>query len=238
MSARDHERIEELLAVAALGGLDGEDVEALRAELAEHGPACEECRRLERAYAEVAGRLAFAVDPAPIPDGMQERVVGFATGSAAPLRVMSPRERRRSGPGIRLRPLVAVAASVVVFAAGLGVGALVTGGEARIPADARVVALEGEPGAGSFAVAFVPGKEGIYLLGAELPAPTAGQVYELWMISDGTPAPGACVSPEPDGSLFAFVDAELGAADTMAVTLEPACSDAPTTTPLFVAELA
>ena len=239
---RDHERIEERIAVRALGGLDVVDAEALIAEMAAHGPSCEECRRLETEYDEVAGRLAFALDPERVPEWMEDHVVSLATGSGEPLRVMSPRDQRRArrGPGgVRLRPLVAMAASIVLFVGGLAIGSIVTGGDRNeIPADARVVAFQGEPGSGTLSAAYTPGEPGVYVLGADLPTPPEGQVYEIWMIEGETPTPGPCVSPEADGSLVAYVDAELGATDVMAVTVEPGtCSTAPTTTPIFVAEL-
>jgi hypothetical protein len=44
---RDHALIEELIAVRALGGLDGGDDDVLRREMAGHGPECAECRQLE-----------------------------------------------------------------------------------------------------------------------------------------------------------------------------------------------
>jgi len=239
---RDHGRIEELIAVRALDGLDGEEAEVLAAEMASHGPSCEECRRLEVEYGEVAGRLAFALDPEPVPAGMEDLVVGLATGSAARLSAAAPGERRARGRGpggVRLRPLVAVAASIVLFAGGLAIGAIATGGnENEIPSDARVVAFQAEPGAGTLSVAYTPGESGVYIVGADLPALPAGQVYEVWMIEGETPIPGPCLSPAADGSLVAFIDAELATTDVMAVTVEPeTCSTAPTTTPVFVADL-
>jgi Anti-sigma-K factor rskA len=240
---RDHERIEELIAVRALGGLDGEDEQALVAEMATHGPACEDCRRLQAEYGEVAGRLAFSLDPEPVPAEMEDLVVGLATGSAARLTPGGSGERRarRRGPGgVRLRPLVAIAAAIVLFVGGLAIGTQVTGeGSREIPDDARVVAFQGEPGGGTLSVAFTPGRSGLYIVGADLPAPPEGQVYEVWMIEGDTPTPGPCLSPAADGSLVAFVDAEVETTDVMAVTVEPeSCSTEPTTTPIFVADLA
>ena len=242
---RDHERVEELIAVRALGGLDGGDAEVLEAEMASHGSPCEECRRLEAEYDEVAGRLAFALDPEPVPAGLEDATVerAVSAGEGEPLRVTSPSElrkaRRRNGAGIPIRPLVAVAASIVLFAGGLAIGTLVTGGNGtEIPSDARVVAFQGEPGTGTLSVAFTPGESGVYVLGADIAALPADQAYQIWMIEGETPIPGPCLSPEADGSLVAFVDAELGTTDVMAVTVEPeTCSTAPTTTPIFVADL-
>jgi hypothetical protein len=238
---RDHERIEELIAVRALGGLDGGDDLRLREERAGHGPDCSECRRLEAEYAEVAGRLGFALDPVPLPVGFEDSVVASATAERRRLVAVdgAPRARRgaRPGPrGINLRPLVAIAASIVLFAAGLGLGGLLAGGD-PVPDDARVVAFEGERG--SLAVAYEPGKPGLYLLGSGLATPPQGRVYEIWLIEGDRPVPARCFRPAPDGSVFAFVDAELGSADTMAVTLEPAaCSERPTSAPILTAEIA
>jgi anti-sigma-K factor RskA len=231
---RDHERIEELMAVRALGGLDGDDDEALRREMAEHGDDCAECRRLESEFDEVAGRLAFAPDPVPVRDGFEDEVVAAATQARG--RPAPPSRERLERPGRRLRPLAAVAASIVLFAAGLGIGTLVNGREA-VPPGARVVAFQGE-GRGSLSLAYRPGEDGVYLLGSGLESPPEGRVYEVWLFRDGTPVPAACFRPSSDGSVFEFVDAGLGTTDLMAVTVEPsACPSAPTTQPILTAEI-
>jgi hypothetical protein len=70
-----------------------------------------------------------------------------------------------------------------------------------------------------------------------LPDPGPGKVYELWMIEDGEPVRGACLAPE-GGAVAAFLDADPSSADLMAVTVESqACPDAPTTDPVYTAEL-
>lgn len=238
---RDHDRIEELMAVHALGGLDPEDEDALRREMAEHGDACPECRRLESEFGEVAGRLAFALDPVPVSEGLEDRLVAAATAQPVPLRARAG-VARRSGPseraGRRLRPLVATAAAVVIFAAGLVAGVVASGGGDAVPSGSRVVAFLGE-GDGSLSVAYRRGHDGVYLLGSGLREPPAGRVYEVWMFQDGTPIPATCFRPSGDGSVFAFVDAGLGSTDSMAVTLEPAsCPSAPTTSPILTAQIA
>ena len=138
---------------------------------------------------------------------------------------------------MRLRPLVAVAASIVLFAAGWLASDLLGEDAGPVPSDARVVALQGE-GEGRMAVAYTPGEPGVYVVGSDLDTPPAGEVYELWMIQDGTPIPGGCFRPAEDGSLFMFVDTEVGTTDTMAVTVEPSsCSTQPTSDPILVAEI-
>jgi hypothetical protein len=235
----DHTLIEELTSARALGALEPEDAAALQAEMASHGPDCAECRRLEAEAEEVVGRLALAVDPVPLPEGFEDRVVAAATAERAELRPPSERDRRtRPRPdGMRLRPLVAIAASIVLFAAGWLASDLLGEDAGQIPPGARVVAFQGEID-GTMAIAYTPGEPGVYVVGSDLEAPAADEVYELWMIQDGTAIPGACFRPGRDGSLFRFVDAEVGNADTMAVTVEPSeCSTQPTSDPILVAEI-
>jgi hypothetical protein len=75
-------------------------------------------------------------------------------------------------------------------------------------------------------------------VGSDLETRPADEVYELWLIQGGTPIPGACFRPAEDGSLFTFVDAEVGNTDTMAVTVEPSeCSTQPTTDPILIAQI-
>jgi hypothetical protein len=231
----DHELIEELTSARALGALEPEDAATLEAEMASHGPDCPECRRLAASSEEVAGRLAFALDPVLPPDGFEERVVALATAEPTDL-AGAPSELERRARW--LRPLVAAAAALLLFAGGWLAGDLLGPDTARIPEGSRVVALRGET-AGTLSVAYTPGERGVYLLGSDLEGLAADRVYELWLIRDGTPVPGECFRPAADGSVFRFVDADVGAADVMAVTVEPsACSTQPTTEPILVAEIA
>jgi len=238
---RDHELIEELIVARALDGIDPADERTLEHEQAAHGADCLECRRLEREYAEVAGKLAFAVAPEALRPELEDEIVGLATGSVARLEPPGGREpsidgaQRRRGGGV-LRPLVAIAAAFVLFVGGWAVGSLTSGDDATVPPGARVVAFEGANG--KLAVAYRPGQPGVYLLGSGLEAPPAGKVYEVWMIQDGKPVPGACVTPSADGSLFAFADANVATSQAMAVTVESAsCPSAPTTDPVFTAAI-
>jgi hypothetical protein len=100
---------------------------------------------------------------------------------------------------------------------------------------ARVVAFTGQ---GELQVAYRPGVAGAYLFGSRLPAPGPGRVLEVWMIRGRSVTPGACLSPAGDGSLAAFLDADLGGTEQMAVTAEPSsCPDAPTSKPILTARL-
>jgi hypothetical protein len=235
----DHEAIEELLAARALGGIEPVDEGELERAMTAHGPNCAECGRLSAELEEAAGRLAFALDPSPLPLGMEERLVSAATGASTvvPLARAGERPRRSAAAW---RAVVGIAAAFVVFAGGWLLRDL-TEPRGDVQAafaleDAEVVSFEGE--GGSLAIAYRPGVAGVYIFGSGLAAPPEGQVYEVWMIQEDTPVPGPCLTPRPDGSLFTYVDAELGTTDTMAVTVEPStCPDAPTSEPILTADL-
>jgi Anti-sigma-K factor rskA len=183
--------------------------------------------------------LAFALDPASPRPGFEDRVVAAATRDPVPTR--PPADADGSGGTARawrLPPLMTVAAAVVLFVAGIGLGRLVTGDGPTVPEGARVVAFEGEAG-GRLAVAYPPDGQGVYLLGSGLEALPDDRVYAVWMLQDGTPVPATCFAPTADGSVFAFVDASLGTSEAMAVTVESSsCPSAPTTEPILTAQIA
>ena len=57
-------------------------------------------------------------------------------------------------------------------------------------------------------------------------------------VRDGNPVRAACMTPT-DGAVAAHLDADLSSAELMAVTVESTdCPAAPTTDPVFTAELA
>ena len=229
---RDHERIEELIAIRSLSGLDPQEQAELERLMASHGPDCEECRRLETEYGEVEGRLAFALDPVAVRPGFAEETFELALGE-------SPASRPGRG-GRSWRPLVAVAAALVLFVGGAVLGAAVFGGGDEVPAHATVLALEpqGPSLSGTVTAAFTPGEPGIYLQGSGLEPLPSDKVYELWVIEGDTPAAAVCVAPSADGSVFGFADEEVTGSEVLAVTVEPStCSDAPTTPPRWAGQV-
>ncbi|HEY8018874.1 MAG TPA: anti-sigma factor [Actinomycetota bacterium] len=240
----NHDRIEERLAVRVLGGLDEADAAALEAEMASHGD-CSACRRLEREFAETAGRLAFALDPAPVEPGMADRILAArAVAPIAPAAVEAPprgtardqvAERRRSrGTYTFVGVAAGIALVAVIAATALWPGGRATDVTAR-PAQA-IVRFQGEEG--HLAMAYTPGESGVIFWGSDLPDPGVGHVYEIWMIQRGTPVSGGCLRPTPGGDLAAFVDADVGTTNLMAVTVEPAdCPGTPSGDPVLTAPL-
>ncbi len=226
---RDHALIDELLAARALDGLDEGDTALLERELAAHGD-CEECRRLEIEHAEVAGMLALALDPLPVREDMADRILTDDRTAVAPIEHLEARRDARLG---WWQAAFGVAAAVaVVFAILL---ATRDGGDPGVPGS-TTVAFEGAA-PGELAMSFTPGESGALVWATGLPDPGPGNVYELWMIEDGEPVRGACLAPE-GGAVAAFLDADPSSADLLAVTVESEeCPDAPTTEPVYTAEL-
>jgi hypothetical protein len=250
MSARDHTQIEELMAVEALGGLDQEDLQTLNRERAAHEP-CDECQNLEAGFAEIAGRLAFSLEPERVDVAMADRIL--ADGSrlavipdigAVPLPDapdVPPSARGRDRRGRRWAVGVGIAAVLVLLLVASitylpGIRPVSTHPSAT-QQFVRFSPADGGTGEGELAMAYTPGSSGVVLWGSDLPDPGTGKVYEVWMISGTTPVSGGCVLPT-DGRIATYLDANVDAADLMAVTTEPsACPSAPTTPPILTAPL-
>jgi anti-sigma-K factor RskA len=234
---RDHGLIDELLAARALDALDDADGAALERELAAHGD-CEECRRLEAQHRDVAGMLAFALDPRPVSDAMVDRILTEPrtdVATTAPAAAGTPDDLgpRRNARLVRWQAAFGVAAAVALILA--FVLATRQSGVPSVPGQV-VVAFEGES-PGEVALAYTPGEPGALLWATGLPDPGAGKVYEVWMIEDDQPVRGACLTPD-DGAVAAYLDADLSSGPVMAVTLESTdCPAAPTTDPIYSVDL-
>lgn len=229
---RDHALIDELMAIRALDGLDDDDSTRLERELAAHGD-CDECRRLEAQHAEVAGMLAFALDPRPVDEGMADRILAEPQRPSAtatePVDEISARRHARLGVWQAAFGVAAAIALVLAI-----VLATRPGGDLAVPS--TIVPFQGDPG--ELALAYTPGEPGVLVWGTGLPDPGEGLVYELWMIEGGDPVRGACLAPT-EGVVGIYIDTDLSSAELMAVTVESSdCPEAPTTDPVFTAELA
>ena len=225
----DHDEVEALLALRALGGAEQEDDRRLDTAMAGHAP-CETCRALEESTADAAGRLAFALPPRPVSSALEERVVTEARGSRADARapVVGPRTWLRTAA-------VAAVVALVAFAAGWGLRGPATTPGGRL-AGVRVASLDAAEG--SMAFAFRPGERGALLFGSHVAAPASGRVYELWLIRGGTPIRQGCFAPASGGTVVLTVQGTVRSSDTAAVTVESdACPAAPTTTPIAAAKL-
>jgi len=241
----NHGRIEELLAVRALGGLDGSDLASLERELAEHGD-CAECRLLEDEFAETAAMLADTLMPESVSPGMVDTILAWTPPSLVavpdepePIQGerdddLSERKRRRSSWRTAVALAAAFALVMVSGALGLRFGRSVPVSSAAL--SQRIVHFQGDTG--SLTMAYTPGEAGAVLFGSGLPKPDKGKVYEIWTITDNLPASAGCASSS-NGSLHISVTTDVGKADLMAVTIERArCPTAPTQAPILTAPVA
>ncbi len=230
---RDHTRIEELIAIRSIGGLDPQEQAELEREMASHGPDCEECRRLETEYGEVAGRLAFALDPVALRPGFAEETIGLALGEAP-----ASRPGRARGPrGVRSWPWRRRwCCSSAARCSGRPCSAAVARCPRRprcSPSSRRIRASPGPSPRRSRRAS-----RGSTCRARGWSRSRSDQVYELWVIEGDTPAAAVCVRPGDDGSVFAFADKEVTGSEVLAVTVEPStCSDAPTTPPSWAAQV-
>jgi anti-sigma-K factor RskA len=85
---------------------------------------------------------------------------------------------------------------------------------------------------------FVNPRSGVMLIASNLPVPTTGRVYEMWIIPKGqAPRPAGLFRPEANGSVVHLQSGpvDLSSVQAFAITEEPeAGSTAPTTTPFLV----
>ncbi len=88
---------------------------------------------------------------------------------------------------------------------------------------------------------FVNPNRGVMLMVANLPQAPAGKLYELWLIpKTGAPQPAGLFQSDSQGNALYLREGlvDLSKTGAVAITLEPeAGSNAPTTTPLFVAPM-
>lgn len=213
----EHEDIRELTAAYAVDALDPDDARAVE----EHLRHCEDCRRELAELRDAAASLAYAAPPAAPPPRLRERVVEAA--------------RRERGDLVPLRPRWAVpaaAAAAVAACAALGLGLWAASLHGRLDqreqalhAQARAVAIVGEPGArriplsqGTGALVVAPACDAALVVSG-LPEPPSGKTYEIWVIEAGTPKPAGLFSAHGAGSVVAL-DRAVPDGATVAVTVE------------------
>jgi len=218
MSTTEHERIEELLAVRALGGLEAGDLTEFEALRTEHGLDCEVCARAELDFDEIAGRLAFALGPVAVPSGMEDALLARALdeqpaavagvepsavagepAAGAPRDELAARreDRARRRPNRLARALIAAAAVIALVAAAFAGGFLVRGGGGNTQQQlaaylsnptTQVVRFQATNG-GNLAVAYQPGSDQSYVFGTHLQPTPSGKQYQLWTFPPGGGAP-------------------------------------------------
>ena len=226
----EHERVEELLAGHALGGLDPEDAALAERALAEHVPECEQCRRAWDGFREVAADLAL-VAPAVTPsDTMQTRL------------------RRGIRRPERVRPLVAVGMAAAALLVAFSGFSMIRAGqlgdrleEAQLTQrslfdavqtvahpEHETIPLLGDGPAGA-ALYYVPGESPAILMAKDLPPPR--HEYHLWFVS-GSKVWHAGVLDVERGRAVLPCRTDPGKWDAVMLTDEPGERPAPMSSPL------
>jgi hypothetical protein len=227
----------------ALGTLDGPDLAELRAHL---DRGCDDCTAGLREARAMAFGVGAAVDGPEPPRALRARVLAIA----------APSEQKHWSWFTAL--ITAAAASVVAFgllqyqqklhrqdAALMRVEIDRSNTEAaalrealaviQAPDTREVTFGQGQPAPPKGRVFFHP--TGVLLIASNLPKPPDGKTYEMWLIRGGKPAPAGLFQPNDRGNalhLFHPPSAPVPT-DVVAVTVENAGVNAPTSTPIIVA---
>jgi anti-sigma-K factor RskA len=217
--------IDDVHALAAAYSLDALDPEERR-RFEAHYPDCETCATEVLEFRETAVHLG-AISPAPLPADLKARVMAdVGRTRQLPPKVVPLSDRTR-----RMRPLLAVAAVLLIVLAAGGLFALRSnggdggsGGSSELAQvlgapDAVTVKLKG-PQPGTLRVVYSKDQAQAVLVGSDLSDPGADKTYQLWAIDGTTPASAGLFSPS-DGSVDQVVEAPSSSPDAWGVTVEP-----------------
>lgn len=253
-----HEPFDTLVALHAVGALDGDDLRQFEAHLTAGCPRCETVvRQTEQALA----RAAMAGPPEPPPAAVRDALVRRAAAAGVPGRA----RRLPWAVGIAAAAVAAGALSAAYVAsryeARLGQMARETSAAkerlARSEAElreevesyrgavdllrdpaTRVVELRGQAGApGAVARVLWTEKAGGVLLATKLPPVPPGRAYALWTLEGDVPRPAGVFVPDAGGRAMLKVAAQAAGAPVrvLAVTLEPDSGVTKPTGPIVLA---
>lgn len=224
----NHDELSDLLPAFALNAVSAADEMNLRAHL----DVCTECADLMETYQETAGMLAFSTAPVQPSEGLRDRILNEAsrTPEATPI---NQKAQRRWGLE-RVGALVGAAAVMAAAVFGGWTYRQLRIHDQRIEETGRAFAVVNSPQVDvvsmSSARTTTEGARGqvfvqdegdaaaLVLTGLRNPGP---KTYALWLINNGKPRALKNFRPDEEGVAVLFVDRSVGAAQTMAVTLEP-----------------
>jgi Anti-sigma-K factor rskA, C-terminal len=239
-----HDRLEELFAGDAMGGLDDDGRHELRELLTWHDPHCQECARFRREYGEVAASMALSLDPVPVSGGAEERLLtatrtvtqgrpplGGGAGVVVELDdALEERDGRRSPAKVAVALLAAAACLVGAGVIGFALRAPSTPSEAIVAAysaEGPTKSATMQDGSNTVTLYYHPGQRAALVVGSGMDDPPAGHVYELWYLPEGQTdmQPGGIFTPN-DGDVVAPATVETPFT-TVAVSIETGYHTAP-----------
>ena len=210
-----------LAAAYALDALDPEE----RRRFESHYPDCETCAAEVREFRATASHLGATV-PAPLPGDLKARVMAdVGRTRQLPPKVVPMAERTR-----RVRPLLAVAAVLLIVVAAGSVFALRTDGNGTGGDSSELAQVLGAPDAvtvdlqgdqpGTLRVVYSQDQDRAVLVGSDLSDPGEDLTYQLWTIDGTTPTSAGVFTPS-SGSVDEVVEAPSSTPDAWGVTVEP-----------------
>lgn len=239
-----HDRLEELFAADAMGGLDDDGRREMRELLTWHDPACAECARYRREFGEVAASMAVSLDPVPLSAGAEQRLLtatravtqgrpahgGGADDVVELDELREERDRRRTPAKVAVALLTAAACLVGAGVIGFWLRAPSTSPEpvvAAFQAQGPTQSATMQDGSKKVTVYYHPGQHAALVVGSGMDDPPAGHVYELWYMPQGetSMAPGGVFTPE-DGDVIAPATVETPFT-TLAVSIETGYETSP-----------
>lgn len=219
----DHERVEELLAGLALGGLDSDDRGLAERAIAEHLPECRRCRETLDDYRAIAGDLALAAPPAAPPDLLGVRLSRTLTPGPS----LGARRTRWAMVGAAVVALGLLSGWNLMLSDRLGDAEIQQRWMAEAVAtlgspEAGVLSLEGE---GQIHLLWTPEAERMYLVASGM-SPVERGVYHVWLVNEeGWRSAGTFVPNE--GVAMVPMDEQPGSFQEVVITHEET-EDAPT----------
>lgn len=210
----------------------------------DHLARCAPCAEKVAELGFVADALLSGVPQLTAPDPIRDRVMATVRAESELLRAAGPAadrpepvpSKRRWG-FLSLRPLPALALASVALVLGVGSGALLTGDDN--PIAPRTIAAQVDA-TGAKALVRVS-SDGAKLQVADMPAPPAGRVYQVWLKRHDRALPqptDALFSVNSEGRASVDVPGDLDDVDAVLVTDEPAGgSKLPTRSPVITATL-
>lgn len=231
-----HQRIEELIAMNAIGAIPADESVDAEREILDHVTGCSPCRTLYRTTRETAGDLALAAPPRAVPPELEQKILARIRGEMPVIR------QERSRMSMRLLSVAAAfmiltVGSLSAFAASLS--SRLGREERKTVGVTRALELVGRSGTktarlagpgGTMVLAYAANGEAM-LVGTSIKAPPSDHVLELWLIRDGVPAAIGAFRPI-DGIVSVPVKVDPGTHDTLAVTVERSFVKVPTTKPI------
>jgi len=241
----NEERLLELVPLAALGALDGEERAAFEVALATN-PALQ---RELASYQELVGRLGLATDPVQPSSAARDRLLSVTRPSASRRSWLVPalaaglvaalsglllvrsewdaarreaaaqRAAAQEAHATAQKAQAEAAALRESLASEVAFRELVSHPETRV---ASLAGLAAAPGARA-RVVWHPGRREAVLVASGLAPAPAGKAYELWIIAKAAPVPAGVFQVDAQGRVVFRLPAglEFAGVRTFAVTVEP-----------------